>query len=342
VTFLWPKMLVLLLGVPLLVYGYISLVRLRNRRRQELAAMGFAPNAATRRRRRLQHVPFALLLLAVVLLLVALARPQMTLGLPYRSGTVILAFDVSNSMLADDLKPTRIDAAKAAAHAFVDKQPSSIQIGVVAFSAGGLVTQQPTSNKADVQAAIDRLTPMGATSLGQGIFASLNAIAGKPLAIDPNQLGGNAPSAAGDPDGPTAAPGSSIGYYGSSAIILLSDGENTDNPDPLSVAQLASVAGVKIYPIGIGSPQGAVIKVDGFSVATALDEDELTKIATLTNGTYFNAQDAASLAKVYDHIDLQVTTNPKKTEVTALVSAISIVLLLISAALSLVWFGRLV
>jgi Ca-activated chloride channel family protein len=278
----------------------------------------------------------------VILLLVALARPQTTLGLPYRSGTVILAFDVSNSMLADDLKPTRMDAAKAAAHAFVDKQPSSIQIGVVAFSAGGLVTQQPTSNKADVQAAIDRLTPMGATSLGQGIFASLNAIAGKPLAIDPNQLGGNAPSAQGDPDGPTAAPGSSIGYYGSSAIVLLSDGENTDNPDPLAVAQLASVAGVKIYPIGIGSPQGSVIKVDGFSVATALDEDELTKIATLTNGTYFNAQDAASLAKVYDHIDLKVTTNPKKTEITALVSAISIVLLLASAALSLLWFGRLV
>ena len=119
-TFLWPKMLVLLLGVPLLVAGYVSLVRLRTRRREELAAMGFEPNAATRRRRRLQHVPFSLLLRAGVLLRVALARPQRSLGRPYRSGTVILAFDVSNSMLADDLKPTRMDAAKAAAHAFVE------------------------------------------------------------------------------------------------------------------------------------------------------------------------------------------------------------------------------
>ena len=124
--------------------------------------------------------------------------------------------------------------------------------------------------------------------------------------------------------------------------MLLSDGENTSTPDPLEVARLASVAGVKIYPIGIGSPDGAVIKIGGFSVATALDEQELTKIATTTGGTYFAAQDASSLAKVYDGIDLRVTTDPKKTEITALLSGLSIGLLLVSAALSLVWFGRLI
>ena len=261
-SFLWPRALVLLLAVPLLVAGYVALVRRRAQRTAELAALGFTPTAAAKRRRRLRHIPFALLLAAVVLLLVALARPQMTIGLPYREGTVILAFDVSNSMRADDLQPTRMDAAKAAAHAFVDKQPSSIRIGIVAFSTGGLVTQEPTSVKADVQAAIDRLTPLGATSLGQGIFASLNAIAGKPLAVDPDALANGTDNI-------------DVGYYSSAAIVLLSDGENTATPDPLEVARLASVAGVKIYPIGIGSPDGAVIKIGGFSVATALDEQEL-------------------------------------------------------------------
>jgi Ca-activated chloride channel family protein len=126
--------------------------------------------------------------LGLTLLLFGLARPEMLVDLPRIEGTVILAFDVSNSMAADDLEPTRIEAAKAAARAFVENQPPTILIGVVAFSNGGLVVQQPTNDQAAVLATIDRLSPQGGTSLGQGIFTSLNAIAGEAIAIDPSAL----------------------------------------------------------------------------------------------------------------------------------------------------------
>jgi Ca-activated chloride channel family protein len=328
-SFLWPAMLVLLVGIPLLIAGYVSLVRRRNRRVAELASQGFVPSASARRHRRLRHVPFAFFLAAVALLLLSVARPEMTLSIPHREGTVVLAFDVSNSMRAQDLEPTRMEAAKAAARAFVEKQPDSIQIGVVAFSDGGLVTQPPTTEQADVLAAIDRLSPSGATSLGQGIFTSLNAIAGDPITVDPAQLQADIESI-------------DIGYYGSAAVILLSDGENTADPDPLAVAELASVAGVHIYPIGIGSPEGTVVDIDGFSVATALDEQLLDQIASVTDGTYYHAADAESLADVYQGIDLELTAEPEKMEVTAFLTGISIVLLLIGGVLSLVWFGRLI
>jgi Ca-activated chloride channel homolog len=328
-SFIWPGMLVCLLGVPLLVVGYVALARRRDRRTGELAAQGFAPTASARRLRRLRHVPFALFLAAVVLLLFALARPETSLSIPHREGTVVLAFDVSNSMRATDFQPTRMDAAKAAARAFVAKQPKTIKIGVVAFSNGGLITQVPTDVTADVLAAIDRLAPEGGTSLGQGIFTALNAIAGKPITAS-----GAAPD--------TSIDDLTVGYLGSAAIVLLSDGENNGEPEPLDVAKLASVAGVHIYPIGIGSPAGTVVDVDGFSVATALDADVLTGIASVSDGTYFHADDAASLADIYDKIDLKLTSDSEKTEVTAVVTGVSVLLLVVGGALSLLWFGRLV
>ena len=328
-SFIWPGMLVFLLAAPLLVVGYLALVRRRAQRAAELAAQGFVPTTSGRRLRRLRHVPFAFFLAAVVLLLVALARPETSLSIPHREGTVILAFDVSNSMRAEDFQPTRMDAAKVAARNFVAKQPKTIKVGVVAFSNGGLVTQAPTDVSADVLAAINRLAPQGGTSLGQGLFTALNAIAGKPIT----------------PDG--AAPGGGIdnldiGYLGSAAIVLLSDGENNGDPDPLEVAKLASVAGVHVYPIGIGSAAGTVVDVDGFSVATALDEELLTSIASVTDGAYFHADDATSLADIYNKIDLQLTSETEKTEVTGVVTGISALLLIVGGALSLLWFGRLV
>ena len=337
-SFVWPPLLGLLLLVPVLVYVYLLLMRRRQARVAALAAQGFAPTAATLRLRRRRHVPFVFFLVGLTLLLFSIARPRMSVGIPRREGTVILAFDVSNSMRATDLEPTRLAAAKAAAKAFVARQPSTIKVGVVAFSDGSLITQQPTRDKAAVLAAVDRLAPQGATALGQGIFSSLSAIAGKALKVDPATLAaGGEGGAAG-----TAAPEVGIGYYGSAAIVLLSDGENTSDPDPLEVARLASVAGVKIYTVGIGSAEGTVVEVDGFNVATSLDEDLLTQIAADTDGAYFTAADQASLADVYGAIDLQWRTVAELTEVTGAVTALSTVLLVIGAALSLLWFGRVV
>jgi len=251
----------------------------------------------------------------------------MLVNLPRVKGTVILAFDVSNSMAADDLEPTRMEAAKTAARSFVENQPSTVDIGVVAFSNGGLVVQQPTNDQPAILDTIARLSPQGATSLSQGIFSSLNAIAGEAIAIDEALLeeGAQPPS---------------IGNYGSSVIVLLSDGENTEVQDPLEIAQLAAEAGVRIYPVGIGSTEGTILEVDGFNILTQLNEGTLQDIARLTNGIYYYAKDEESLAEIYENIDLQLTVDGEKTEITALLAGMGMLFLLAGGGLSLLWFGR--
>jgi Ca-activated chloride channel family protein len=334
-SFRWPIMLLGLFAVPALLMVYRAALERRRARLADLAARGFTPTSRAARDRWLQHLPFACSLAAVALLAVAMARPEISTSLPHRRGTVVLAFDVSNSMAAKDLEPTRIDAAKTAARTFVEAQPSSIEIGVVAFSDGALVTQAPTSSHADVLAAVERLKPSGGTSLGQGMFAALGAIAGKPLQLPE-------PSSASPGDLGASLDNMDIGYYGSAAVVLLSDGENRSSIDPVEVAKLASVAGVKVYPIAIGSAEGTVLQIDGFSVATAVDTETLTSIAETTNGKFFSADDSAGLVDIYKSIDLEFTTESERTEVTAIATAIATAMLVIGGAMSLLIFGRVV
>ena len=354
--FLWPSAFLLLFIVPVLIIGYLELLRRRGRRVAELAAKGFVASPSTQRLRRLRHVPYALFLLGLAVMVTGAARPQTDITVPRREGTVILAFDVSNSMRAKDLKPSRMDAAQAAAKAFVEKQPPSIRIGVVAFSDVALVAQQPTTDRRAVLQAIRRLTPQGGTSLGQGIYASLQAIAGKSLMLDVPGLDpaetrsttaaspGTVPPGQANPD--AGPPGSidsvDIGYFGSGAIVLLSDGENTDGLDPSALAKLASTAGVKIYPVGVGSSAETVVELNGFRFATSLDEAALRGIADITNGTYFRAESAASLSNIYQSIDLRWRRESEFTEITSLVAAAGAAMMAIGAALSLFWIGRLV
>jgi Ca-activated chloride channel family protein len=325
--FVWPWMLLALVVVPLVVLWYRKLLRDRAARRARLAGLGLvAPRAATTGWRR--HVPPVLLLLALVVLVTGLARPEATVPQPRREGTVILAFDVSASMAAKDLEPDRIDAAKAAARTFVQKQPTSVRVGVVAFSGSGLVTQEPTMDKGAVLAAIDRLTPQGGTALGSGLQTSLSTIVGRPVLIDPG------------PANPLEPRGQDLGYHGSAAVILLSDGENTVGPDPLDVADIASGAGVKVYPIGLGKPEGMVLTLDGFQIATRLDEPLLQEIAARTDGKYFSAADEQALASVYDSIALAWTVADEHIELTGLFAAAGALLLLAGVGLAFVWFGR--
>jgi Ca-activated chloride channel family protein len=324
-----PWMLLCLAVVPLLVVAYVGIVRLRAQRAERLAADGLVPTASGRSFRLRRHVPFAVFAAGIALVCFGLARPSMTFALPQREGTVILAFDVSNSMRADDLEPTRMAAAKRAATAFAERQPSSIKIGVVAFGDSALTVLRPTNVKAEVVAAIRRLSPGGGTSLGQGLFASLRAIAGKPLQIDESQL----ESDSGEVD---------IGFFGSSAIVLLSDGENTSRPDPVRIAEVASSAGVPVHAIGVGTPGGTVVQVDGFNVATALDEQQLSDIAEVTDGTYHRAGDAATLEQVYDSIHLELERVEKRREVTAVFAASGGIVLALGALLSIAWFGRVI
>jgi Ca-activated chloride channel family protein len=274
-----------------------------------------------------RHIPPAVFLGGLTLLLVALARPEVTVTLPRVEGTVVLAIDVSGSMNADDLEPTRMEAAKVAARTFVENQPRTVLVGVVAFSGGGLVVQPPTDDQAAVLATIDRLSPEGGTSLGQGIFTSLSAIAGEPLAINEADL----------EEGPVTT---EIGYYPSAVIVVLTDGENTAPPEPLEIAQLAADAGVRIFPVGVGSRDGTVVEIEGFSIVSQLHEEPLREIAGVTNGAYFSAQDAETLQEIYENIDLQLTVRGEQMEVTAIVAGTSTLLFLLGGALSLVWFGR--
>jgi Ca-activated chloride channel family protein len=329
-TFVWPWLLVALALVPLVVLWYRRLLRVRTERRAQLAALGLvAPGALTSGRRR--HLPPALFLVALVLLVAALARPEATVPEPRREGTVILAFDVSASMAATDVTPTRLEAAKAAARTFVERQPSTVKLGVVAFGGTGLVTQEATDDRAAVISAIDRLTTQGGTGLGRGLQTSLSAIVGRPVQVAPGTApGGNSV----EPVGPD------LGYHGSAAIVLLSDGENTDDPDPVQVADLASGAGVKVYPIGLGKPEGTVLQIDGFQVATKLDEAVLEQIAERTDGRYFPAADQQALSAVYDSIDLAWTVDAEHIELTGLVAAVAALLVLVGVGLSFAWFGR--
>ena len=166
------------------------------------------------------------------------------------------------------------------------------------------------------------------TSLGRGILTSLSAIAGKPIVSngDSEQGGGETP----------------IGYYGGTAIVLLTDGENTSGPDPLNLADLASAAGVKIYTIGLGSAAGTVLEIGGFSIATHLDEDSLKQIAEISGGTYYNATDATSLSQVYDSVQLNWVSRSVPHEVTSLVAGIATLLLLAGAVVSVLRRGRVI
>ena len=325
-TFRWPAMLLLLAAVPLLVWDYRRLLRQRAVRRSQLASLGLvAPESASSGRRR--HLAPALFLAAVTLLFIALARPEATIAEPRREGTVVLAFDVSGSMAATDLKPSRLEAAKSAAREFVQKQPRTIRLGVVAFGESGLIVQQPTTDRAAVLAAIARLTPQGGTALGRGIQTALSAIAGKTVQLD-------------DSNGSLEASGPDLGFHGSAAVILLTDGENKADPDPVDVAEVSSAAGVRVYPIGLGSPQGTVLEIDGFQVATALDEPLLRRIASATDGRYFTAADEDALNQVYTSIQPSFTVAARRTEVTALFALSAAMLLLLGAGMSVAWYGR--
>jgi Ca-activated chloride channel homolog len=325
-TFTWPALLVGLVLVPVAIGAYVARQRRRARDADALAVAGLVPTGGARRLGRRRYVPFALMVAALAVMVVALARPQATLAKSRASGTVLLVVDVSNSMGADDVEPSRLAAAEDVARHFVAAQPSSIDVGLVAFGAGALVTQQPTDDRAAVLAAIDRLKTGGRTSLGQGLLLALSTIAGAPVALP-------------DPDQPAPPP---IGYFPSAAIVLVSDGEDTGGPDPAAVAQLASDAGVKVSAIGVGTSAGTVITVDGYQVATALDEQSLRDIADVTGGRYEPAAQAAGVDPITRSIELRVTSVDEQTEVTALFALAAIGLLVAGGLLMLRWFGRVV
>jgi Ca-activated chloride channel family protein len=332
-SFIWPAMLYLLLLVPLYVLLYFYLQRRRRRIAATYSNFGLT-QAATRGPGIRRHVPVTIFLAGLTILLFSLARPKTVVNLPRVEGNVILAFDVSGSMAANDMQPTRMDAAKVAAKEFVLRQPSTVNIGIIAFSDDGFSVQVPTNDQAAILAAIDRLKPQRGTSLGQGILASLNVItegSAQAVSQDSSLMPTPAPT-------PTPLP---EGTYTSAVIVMLTDGENNELPDPLEAAQIASDRGVRIHTIGIGSAEGVSLHVNGFNVFTQLNEPLLQQIALITDGAYYHAANDQDLQAIYEKIDPQLVVRPEQMEITSILAGASVLVLLIGGVFSLMWFSRL-
>jgi Ca-activated chloride channel family protein len=324
-------MLILLILIPLFVLQYARLQQRRQRNLAKLGSLGFVQQAGGGMVGARRWLPLLLFLVGLAVMLVALARPQAVVGLPSMESVVMLAFDVSGSMAADDMAPSRLEAAKMAAQGFVLRQPDAVKIGVVAFSDGGMAVQLPTNDQEVILAAINRLSLQRGTSLANGILASLQAIAAfsgqpppsaDPLAPDPT---------------PTPMP---QGTFIPASIVLITDGENTVAPDPLDAAQEAANRGVRIHTIGVGSAAGAALEIDGFLIFTMLDEPMLQNIARLTEGSYFNAQNESDLLEIYASLDPQWVIKNEKMEITSIFAGASMLILLVGGLFSLLWYGR--
>ncbi len=332
-SFLWPQALTLLVLLPVGILAYQFIGRRQRRKVVALAGRIGSPTGARTGAIR-SRVPAVLILAGMSVMVIALARPQGAIDVPRQEGTVILAFDVSGSMAATDLAPSRIAAARTAATDFVKRQPSSVVIGVVAFSDAGLLVQQPTNESGDVIAALDRLRPQGGTSVGQGILVSLDAIAAQAAGPTANYYSNASPAPT---PSPTPVP---AGTHAPAVIILLTDGENNETPDPLAAAQTAADRGVRIFTVGVGTAAGTTLDLDGFRVHTQLDAATLQQIAQVTGGAYYSAANAQDLRTIYDHLDTQLVIRPQQIELTAVLAGVSVLLLVAGALSSLVWLGR--
>jgi len=337
-TFLWPRMLWLLLALPLAAAFYAGL--LARRRRQSARHAGLVPVVAASGWQR--ALPPLLWLAGLAALLLAVARPQATLTLPSRVDTVILAVDMSGSMKASDVAPNRMAAAREAARAFVDDQPEHVRIGVIGIAAAAAVLQSPTSRREDILAAIERLDPQRGTALGSGLVIALDtALPGARIDVDgfinPRKDRPPPIDKAKDDEARAIAPGENTAV----AIVLLSDGQSNVGPDPQKAAELAAKHGVRIYTVGLGTPEGTVVKVDGWSMRARLDEDALQKIASTTMGEYFRAPGARELKKVYRALSSKLAFEKQRpTEVTAVFAGLGALLAVAAALLSQLWFNR--
>jgi Ca-activated chloride channel family protein len=329
-TFGSPGLLFGLLLVPVVIAAYVWSRKRRRRRRAVLGAQGLVSTTPARRWRVREHVPFALFVVAIAVLIVACARPMATIALPQRTATVVLDIDLSNSMAATDVHPSRIGVAKMLASAFIREQPPGVRIGVVGFGLTGVIVQTPTTDHAEALAAIGHLSLGGGTTIAAGILTALDAISGKTIKVNLADLNNDN---SGNID---------FGYYGGATIVLISDGEDTSQTDPETMARLASTAGVRIQTVGVGTVAGTTLQIDGFSIATAMNPETLENVAEVTNGAYHQFDNRASIAAISKTINLHFKVVTEHTEITALFAMAGALLLAVGAVFSLMWFGRVV
>ena len=336
-NFLWPGNLLFVLVVPALIAAYIWAQRRRQKYALRYASLSLVREALGRGPGRKRHIPPAFFLVALLFMALGTARPEMVVVVPVQEGIVILALDVSGCMLTEELQPNRMEAAKEAAKAFVARQGVDVRLGVVAFSGDAQIVQTPTKDKDLVIAAINRLRTQRATAIGRGMLASLDAIFEDSEEVAPSVIA--LKRLAGEATGPTPPPVPK-GADRAATIVLLSDGQNNQFPAPQQVTEDAVNRGIRVYTGGVGSAEGTVVRVQGRSVRTRLDEATLKQIAEATGGQYYNASNEKDLRAVYENLSTQLVLRQQKTEITAILTAIATVLSLTAAALSLFWFNR--
>jgi Ca-activated chloride channel family protein len=319
VTFATPAALAGLLAVPLVVAWYLAEQRRRRAGAAAFAAPALQPSVMPRRPGWRRHAPAVALALALAVLIVAAARPQRTVAVPVEQASILLATDVSGSMTATDVKPTRLAAAKRAALRFAASVPSQVSIGVIAFNGAPAVLQSPTRDRSAVRSAIARMRSSGGTATGEAIAQAVRVLA--------------APAGGGRP-----AP---------SAVVLLSDGKSTRGRDPIAAARAAGKAHIPVYTVALGTAAGTITVPrpggKGTEVRTVPpDPQALADIARASGARSFTAQSATGLAAVYRQLGSRLSHRKERRQVTAAFAGAGLALLLAGAGMSLAWFGRII
>lgn len=326
----------LLLLLPVLVFVYILIKRRRHKYAVRYSSVSLIKESIGSRHNIRRYIPPFLFLFCLAATIFALSRPIDTVVLPSEQGTVILTIDVSLSMLASDIEPTRLEAAESAAIALVGKEPKDVRIGVVSFSGTTAILQAPTTDHVAITNSINRLQPQESTAIGSGILTSLDAIfeqpGGNPApvsqgAISLNQL-------------QPAPPPLPAGTYAPAVVVLLTDGQNNTGPEPLDIIDQAKNRGVRIYTVGVGSPGGANLIIGRSMVRVSLDEQTLKQVAEQTDGRYFNAENETELYNIYENLGKQIVFEKHQTELTSAFTGLAMVLGLIAGTLSLLWSNR--
>jgi Ca-activated chloride channel family protein len=354
-TFLEPLLLLGLLLVPVLLGLYLWAQRRRERYAVRFTNLDLLANLAPRRPAWRRHVPPVLYLAAIAALVVGLARPTMVVPVPREDATVILAIDVSGSMQATDVAPSRLDAARSAARDFVEQLPEGIRVGVVAFASRAVTLVSPTADREPVETALDGLEALDGTAMGDGLMQLLDLAeaiqvadeeAATPDAGGPDASAVPDVSPAPDASSPPDGAGDPADEAPLVAGILLSDGANSVGvAEPLDAAQRAAELNVPIYTIALGTADGQVTVRDEAGQPVTLDvppdTETLAQIAEVTGASAFDAPSAADLAAVYDSLSSRIGTIDEEREVTAWFAAAALALIVVAAGASVLWFGRL-
>ncbi len=314
-----PPFAVLFVPLLLLLAGYVWLQRRRRRFALRYASANLVRQVQRGRAWR-RHIPPLIFLGSLALLILALMRPAVTVVEPTDEGLVIITLDVSASMWANDMYPSRMEAAKAAAQHFVDQLPPKMRVGIVSFSETSYLNQVPTTDREQIHKAIAKLNPRTGTAIGNGLITSLDALYGA--------FGGEMPKLP-------------HGTYAPAIIVLLTDGENTDGPSPFDVIDDAAERGIRVYTIGVGSPESTTIRMGGSPIQARLDENTLRELARLTDARYYNAATEQDLKAVYENLTTQLVTHLVPQEISFVFITGAFLLGVCALLFSIIWSARL-